>query len=658
MNPHCNTTREQLAAEFGAERPWSEALESHLRECGDCSAALRRMRACTDLVASMSPVGAPQDLDALVGDTFAASYAELRTQRRLQRLERLEAPAELEGRVVAARQAGFAEERAAEHLKDLDGLEAPAALDARMGMLFSDLRSEGLFGKREAPEQLEERVEADLTDLPQAIARQTLGKLPRKDAPAVLEQRVQRDLVSEPNARGLRLLRTPGLALVASAAAAGLLWIAALQINSDVAPNGSTPGQEPALALSFEVLHPMDLSELSPRASNLAASVTGGLDAGLIEMARVPVQPLESQNAAPAAPRQPNGPAGGASAANSGKVGGGPGGSSATMGGSSSGTTNSGTSQNSGSGAFLQGPAYFAGVMNAPFEVAFRGEREVTLRTRVFDIVTEVSYEEEVASDGNGAFTIVPLNIVTPVLTWGQQGEFILRQESREGFFYRYRDFRVRDSVSFWMNYELLDLQLQQSIAGRVCETLRIQRKDGTGNIFDVVIDPATSLVMKEVCTRQNGELVSSMVFQSFQLDADLSDLQLNDGQSKWISVELPGLESAMYHELLLPSAPPSGYELQDMAYRQAPGISGFRWAQLTYGDGVEQAFFLFEDSELGEGSKGPTNGSSNPNPDLIRSYAFGAWSMIEGHVRGRYVLSVGRVSEAQLLLMLQSAIE
>jgi hypothetical protein len=43
---------------------------------------------------------------------------------------------------------------------------------------------------------------------------------------------------------------------------------------------------------------------------------------------------------------------------------------------------------------------------------------------------------------------------------------------------------------------------------------------------------------------------------------------------------------------------------------------------------------------------------------DTLRSMNLGPWTMIEGKIRGTKTIAVGKVDEAELLLMLQSALE
>jgi hypothetical protein len=105
--------------------------------------------------------------------------------------------------------------------------------------------------------------------------------------------------------------------------------------------------------------------------------------------------------------------------------------------------------------------------------------------------------------------------------------------------------------------------------------------------------------------------------------------------------------------------APPSGFELQSIGYQIDTGLSGEEtWVQLTYGDGVEPVFFLFKEAQSAQGNAGYQNGSAGLDNNVVSAMSLGSWNIVDGRVDGREVLVVGRVSESELLLMLQSAFE
>lgn len=622
MNPLCDTFDEQLAAECGAARPWSASLEAHLAECPACAARARQRVAVLGF---------------------------------LRELERPAAPADLLGRVVGSLHGGQREERAVGELRSLAGPGAPAELDGRLDDLLDELRGEGRLGAAAAPAELAPRVDADLRDLPAAVVARQLRRLPALEAPPELDQRVAAELAA-PRPRPV-LLRRAGAGLAAAAAVALLFGLGGRLPGFGQA----SPAPDP-LALDFRVERPGDLETLSAPARDLYEQLSGGLAPVPAGAGRVALdaedEPFAARRTAAAAgaagaatPVRGAGAAGAAAGSPAGgsqalSAGGGPG------------------SRSAGAQSGLLGartvPTCFEGLPEAPFVTHFRGDRLVTLRYQdASGAPATLEYLEEVASDGAGAHTIVPVQVLAPGMTFAEEADFLQRQAAREGFFFRYRDFRVHDWSSFQLNYEVLDLGQTDAVAGVSCKVFEVRRVDGSGPVRRVSVDPQTSLVLAEEVLSPDGALVRRTRFQTFQSGADLSDLQLTGASSSWTPTDLAALGQQLQGDLLVPDAPPAGHELEAVSWRPAAGLVTAQadWAQLVYGDGVDSVFFLYED--------GMTAGGSTPNPytsgqagDLVRVYRFADWTLVEGRLRSRRVILVGRAHEQELLLMLQSAIE
>lgn len=617
MTPLCDTFDEQLAAECGAARPWSASLEAHLAECPACAAAARRRVAGLEVLRSLPSEAAPDALDGLV---------------------------------VAALEAGHREDRAVEELRGVAGPGAPAELEGRLDELLAELRSEGLFGQPVAPEELAPRVDRDLQDLPAAIVSRQLDRLPQVPAPAGLQQRVDGDLGSPRPARRLTLVR--GIAAgLAAAAAAALLFTA---VRSLSVPELPAPR---SLALEFRVERPSDLDALSPDARHLYERLTGGLAPALTEAGREDL-------GGPAVLGAPRGAGGAGRTATGGST------TSPSGPGARGGTQNLGSSAGGGAttraggqSATLGGhtaPACFERLPVAPFETHFRGDRVVTLRAEDSSGQPyQLEYLEEVAADGAGAFTVVPVQVLAPVMTFGEASDFLQRQASREGFFYRYRDFRIHDWARFQLHYEVQDLGLADSVAGVSCKVFEVRRRDGSGPLRRVSVDPQTSLVLAEEVLGVGGELLRRTRFQTFQLGADLSDLQLGGLAGGWTTTDLAGLEQQLGGDALVPDALPPGHGLQSASWRSGQGLPTAQadWAQLVFDDGVESVFFLYEDGVTASGNT-PGQFPVGQDGDLVRVYTFADWTLVEGSVRGRRVMAVGRVHEQELLLLVQSALE
>ena len=611
MTSHCDTFNEQLAAECGGQRPWSAPLEAHLSECPQCARTARRLGHEVELLRALEPQGAPADLL---------------------------------GRVVATLNGGHREDRAVAGLQSVERPTAPAELDGRLESLLSELREEGRLGPLEAPQALTDRVREDLGDLPAAVASRQLRRLSHLAAPEELADRTREGL----RPRKPVLLVPAGAGLAAAAAAVLLFGL--------IGPDSTTEpaaGAENELALDFRVERASTLEALSPSAQDLYERLTGGpAPAGGESALGVPRRPAQRATGGPGRTALP------VRTAPSSRTTSAAGGGSQAMSGGNPGTS-AGGSQAGVTGSHLV-PSCFEQLPDAPFVTHYRGDRLVTLQLQdSAGVPTTLEYLEEVAADGNGAYTIQPLQVIAPGMTFAEEADFLQRQAAREGFFYRYRGFQIHDWAGFQQHYEVLDPGQNELVAGVPCRVFEVRSRDGSGPRHRLSVDPQTSLVLSEEVLAEGGALLRSFRFQTFQLGADLSDLTLDGGSSSWTTTDLPGLEQALQGDLLQPTAPPAGHELVSVAWRPAtaaPSVQG-TWAQLVFGDGVESVFFLYEDSTIPSGSS-PATYNAGLEGDLVRVHTSGGWTLVEGLVRSRRVILVGRAHEQELLLMLQSAVE
>jgi hypothetical protein len=627
MNSRCNRIQELLAAECAAERPWVLTVEEHLRGCEPCA----------------------QKAQAMVRNLHA-----------LGELPMVSAPAELDGRIVAASQAGFRQERAVNGLAGVDSVAAPAALDLRIDGLLESMRDSGELPEREAPFELEERVDQSLKDLPGAISQAFLSKLEREPVPAELAARVHADLTTS------RQTRSPWRVLRSRQALVGLSAAAALVLMVGFGTDLLTPTGEPSVELAFRVDRAGRLDALSAPAAELMSRLDPGLSSAIRsaqDRERIEIDLDQPTSAALPGAQTGSGSraSGGTQSGTHGRRVGVPGGQAASgqqQPGSGSSAVGAGAP---GAASFAPrfGPEYLVQTGQAMSTVSFRGDRRVLTRTMVEDLVAEVDYREEIISDGAGQFRITPLELLTPFLDFDEEAAFIYKQETREGFLFRHRGFVVRNVPQFFRNYEVANFGQLQLVAGRSCERLTIERQDGTGDRFVIAIDPLTSLVMSEERLNQNNELVSKIWYETFELNPDLSGVPLTGGPSEWIGYD-PQQPPAVFTETILqPTSSPVGFELNSSSYQASAGLHDLPWSQFIYSDGADEIFFLCEDARPAIGN-GASSGQVLPGQeqDTVRLHTFGQWTMIEGLVRDRFVLAVGRADEQELLLMLQSAVE
>ncbi len=618
MSTSCEQILEHLTAAAVQGGSWPQELEAHLEHCPACSAWAARLR----------------------GHAWA-----------LGELQLVAAPAELEGRVVAAMHGGQREDRAVAELSTLGPACAPAELDGRILSLFADLRAEGLLQPSVAPEELEERVDADLQDLPAATTAHLLSKLPRLDAPEELEARVEDELPLLRHRRAsLHLVWTRKRALAAGAAAAACL---ALWIGFNAGPRTAAP-QAPLFP--FEVVVLDDSSELSPAARGMLDTVSGGALQLLEAASRDPLGPGGSL----ATQRSGAGTRSGGQTTASGqpsRAGSGAGSSGATAArtGSAVGSVGSG-SAGAGSGASGQQQSTSSGslfdqVSHSLSTTALRGVRSVHLFADPADPSSEVEYLEEVATDGQGHFTILPGQVLVPNVSGADLAQFQLLQAAREGFFFRSRDFDVRDVARFGQQWIVTDLALQMDVAGVTASAFDLVRADGQGSRYRLAIDPQTGVVLSQEESTAEGQLLSRVQFQSLAYDADLSDLTLTGGTSQWLTVDLAN-QASLPFTLIRPTAPPTGFVFEQAATLSSGGDD---WVRLTYGDGVDEVFFVFDAQRPSTASPQTAIKAAG---DSLRVLGFGAWTVIEGEVASRRLMVVGKAAQDELLLMLQSAFE
>ncbi|HVS10109.1 MAG TPA: sigma-E factor regulatory protein RseB domain-containing protein [Planctomycetota bacterium] len=284
----------------------------------------------------------------------------------------------------------------------------------------------------------------------------------------------------------------------------------------------------------------------------------------------------------------------------------------------------------------------------APSSVAYQGVRRVEAHWQIASAPQDLAYRELVSGDGQGGFAIDPLEVLQPQLTRPEVDIFQLLQKGREGFLYRYRDFRVSDLGLFLASYSATDSGVISQVAGRSCAQLTIEPRTDSDRLWRAWVDIETGLVLRAREELEDGTLVSLMEFESLSLAPDLSQVQFHVP----INEELPLPETELAVKLGFPLAKPkllpAGYQLTDTA--SVTDITDHRaWAKLTYGDGLEQVIFL-------HGGAVGAQGLTGLGADVVQSLAVGPWTVLQGQVQGQRVIAMGKVGEQALLDMVESA--
>ena len=295
-------------------------------------------------------------------------------------------------------------------------------------------------------------------------------------------------------------------------------------------------------------------------------------------------------------------------------------------------------------------------VQNAPSLTVHSGVRKVDSFYNLSGKDETVSYREEVITDGEGHFTINPIEVLSGASVDNQTFRFLLK--SREGFNWRYRDFLVRDLPTFLDNYKLRSWGRSVLVAGRDCYELDVIRKDGSSR-WEVAMDAATGIVLSYYEYDGQDRLYSSMVYESVDFDPDLTGVTFH--QANNIELDLKGAQdpvSILGFDPLLPKL------LPDSAFRFVSATAldngnGGVWAKLEYTDGVQTILYL--DCGLALPLLSVPAGVFAPAQNMeekLQLFRAGPVTVLQGSIFGHEIIAVGKVPQLDLQLLVESAIQ
>lgn len=275
----------------------------------------------------------------------------------------------------------------------------------------------------------------------------------------------------------------------------------------------------------------------------------------------------------------------------------------------------------------------------ARFENAFRGTCLVEL---LYDPQSPVTYREEVGSDGNGKFSVEVLEVL---FSHPDPELFKALQYARRVFSYRFRDFRIKDYQAFLQNYRTVIVDDDTSVAGVPCVQVEVERVVDTFARYRVDVDPETGLVLRwQESDPVSGEVRARVTFETFQLDADVSDMEL---VSRLFDTEtydrtVDDLEQAMGFEVRFPGfLPGSHFVVQDEVEKLVDEL-GETWAKIYVTDGLETIVLMHTAPAV--------------SVDRVTAVRFGSWGALQSDYLDHMVLCAGKATEDDLALVLQSA--
>ncbi len=317
-------------------------------------------------------------------------------------------------------------------------------------------------------------------------------------------------------------------------------------------------------------------------------------------------------------------------------------------------------------------PAAFQGewdqIQLAPWNTRFQGDRRVSIAVDLDNgEQVQTQYMERVSSDGTGRFNILPLYAESQVFP--DEPTFLTLQGRREGFFYRYRDFRIRDLSLFRENYRHLGAGSRVEVAGRTAWEVTFLRNTPRGRTYVVAFDLVTGLVLRCKELDARGNLLSGLEYTSIDFDPELSGVAFfvpgNDEQR----FEFDGGEG---EEVLgftprLPESIPAGFVLHETA--SVTDGMGLRWFKAGYTDGAEMLFFLYRERTEGRyelpltvspqsssTQAASTESSAGPERrDEVVLFRAGTVHAAQGTVRGHDMIVIGEVPEHDLLQMIHT---
>lgn len=295
-------------------------------------------------------------------------------------------------------------------------------------------------------------------------------------------------------------------------------------------------------------------------------------------------------------------------------------------------------------------PPFLERMADAPERVAHAGLRRVEVHVGIDGVPTSMVYDERITADGAGRYAIEPVSVAAPSMTQPQREIFDELQRARQGFFFKYRDLRVRDLDLFLQNYAVAVVQDTPVVAGVACVEIEVTALAGPGRSYRLAVDPDSGLVLRSFERDENGAIVAATTFLEF--------------------TRQPVLDGVEFHVERFPGTPlagaslPAGFtparpQILPVGYRELSAevlvLAGDTYVRRVYGDGFESVFFL-ERREAASPITAVGSAAAAQNV-TVRMAQLGSFRVAEAaRGQGSYFV-VGKVSEAEVLGILRSAL-
>ena len=290
-------------------------------------------------------------------------------------------------------------------------------------------------------------------------------------------------------------------------------------------------------------------------------------------------------------------------------------------------------------------------------EVPHAGVRRIEVTDQSVDPPRFLAFRERVMTDGNGHYSLEPTEAITPVAPdWTQ---FSLLQRIREGYLFQHRDFAIRDLGLFQKNYVLIDLDRSIQVAGRDCARYRIEHRTPSPDSkrYEVAIDVTTGIVMRYEAFDAQGRALVAMEYEIYDETPDLSGFVPHEDISPPRELDWTwDLPVQIHQPVQTPRVLPEGFALR-RAVTLKDGADR-DWLRLTYTDGVESLFFLTRiDNPFALANPITPIAPDSVQVSAVAVFQMGSATAAQGTFDGREFIAVGKLPEAELLDMIESAL-
>ncbi|MCY2961760.1 MAG: hypothetical protein NTY35_16490 [Planctomycetota bacterium] len=293
-------------------------------------------------------------------------------------------------------------------------------------------------------------------------------------------------------------------------------------------------------------------------------------------------------------------------------------------------------------------PTFLARMADAPERVAHGGVRRVEYHVDVAGIPTNLVYDERVTADGDGHYAIEPISVNAPPMTLPQREIFDELQRARQGFFFKYRDLRVRDLELFLANYAVHVIDSAPLVAGVECVEIEVSTRTGTQRSYRLAVEAVTGLVMRSIERNETGAIVAAITFLEFTHEPALEGVEFH--VERYPGVPLATAVLPLGFAPARPQILPDGYREMSSELLQ---LAGDTYVRRVYGDGLENVFFLQRQEP---GAAGGAIAAEAANV-TVRIAEMGSFRVAQAD-RGRSnFFVVGKISEAEVLGILRSAL-